>query len=59
MFLIPPPPTLTEVGKMGEIFDKIVLERIDSNARSLGEVEYDNQNCHRHQKTQVWLKNLK
>jgi hypothetical protein len=38
---------------------EILLKMIDSWERSPEEFEYDNQNCHRHQKTQVWLKNPK
>jgi hypothetical protein len=36
-----------------------LLEMMDSSTKNVGEFEYDNQNCHRHQKTQVWLKNSK
>ena len=36
-----------------------LLEMMDSSTKNLGEFEYDNKNCHRHQKTQVWLKNSK
>ena len=35
------------------------MKTIDSSVRSLGEFEYDNQNCLRHQKTPVRPKSLK
>ena len=38
---------------------KTLLETIDSNVRCHGEVEYDKQNCLRHQKIQVLPKNSK
>ena len=38
-----------------ETFLKVIVPSI----KNLGEFEYGKQNCHRHQKTQVWLKNSK
>ena len=35
------------------------LKMIDSGVKSLGEVEYDKQNCLQHQKIRVWRKNSK
>ena len=38
---------------------KTLLEMIDSSVKSLGDVEYDKQNCLQHQEIRVWLKNSK
>jgi len=38
---------------------KTLLKMIDSSAKNLGEVEYDNQNCLRCQKTSIWAKKSK
>ncbi len=35
---------------------EILFEMMDSDIRSIGEGEYDNQNCLKHHKTQAWLK---